>query len=141
MSNEIALTKEKQKEQLKINRFEEIWSQARNFTEEKLMEVKSFNCGDVYQAIGKTRTWVVGNSLKLKEWIQEQVKLSKQQQLEIKINAYKIQIKSTIKQLIEEDVSLSKANIAKFSEVSLYEFAKYPELSLFCTSVIEEKED
>jgi hypothetical protein len=141
LNDELAVAREKQNEQVKLIRFEDIWSKARNFTEKMLIDAKPFNCGDVYQAIGKRRPWIINNLMEFEEWIHQQVKISKQQQWKMKLSAYKTQIKKAIKQLIEEDLLLSKVNIAKYSEIDRNQFARHSELSLFCISVIEGDED
>ncbi|MNL30584.1 hypothetical protein D3C87_1523290 [compost metagenome] len=97
-------------------------------------EEQPFNCESVYAAIGKRRKWLKENSPDFAEWIHQQVDVSKRQQAEIQLHQAKKKIKETIKQLVENDINVSKTNIAKYSGINMW---GQIELGMYYHSLIE----
>ncbi|RAV19104.1 TniQ family protein [Paenibacillus contaminans] len=132
--DEVAAAREKQKEQLKSEEIQLYWSKAREYTEKMLNEEQPFNCKSVYTLIGRRRKWLKENCPDLARWIHQQVEVSKRQQVEIQLHEAKRKIKETIKQLVENDINLSKTNIAKYSGINVW---GQIELGMYYHSLIE----
>ncbi|MNW33028.1 hypothetical protein D3C74_99830 [compost metagenome] len=132
--DEVAAAREKQNEQLKSDEIQFYWSKAREYTEKKLNEGQPFNCESVYAAIGKRRKWLKENCPNFAEWIHQQVDVSKRQQAEIRLHKAKRKIKETIKQLVENNINVSKTNIAKYSGINM---CGQIELGMYYHSLIE----
>ncbi|OPH56198.1 hypothetical protein BC351_28945 [Paenibacillus ferrarius] len=135
--DEVAAAREAQKESIKSDQRNHYWSVTREYVTRMLESEIPFNCNSIYIAIGKGRAWLVQNCPDLAQWINDQVKVSQQQQEAITNRREKKIIEETIQYFIDQDIRISKKNVAKYSQIKIEKLVGETELGIYYNEVID----